>query len=497
VAHDPGFDDYVGQQTVEVFEAASGKAVACYGLWGDGVRRIGAPQGGRQQVRIRGQTGWIETAALGGSSLLEFYFIDVGQGDGVLIKTPDFRHIMLDGGYPRRSQPTGKSAADFVDWKFAKDYGHTSVVLDAMISSHIDYDHYGGLDDILDVAQAHELDCQSISVEAFYHSGLSHWAAHAGQSEGLGPWSKTQDGRSWFTRCLDDRSSAQSACGGQGPQLRGYWRAFIEKVLGARRADGAQTPIVRLDQDAGWLPGFGQGSQVPIRVLGPLATSINGHPAVMRLASSKSQNTNGASVLLRVDCGPCRVLLTGDLNANAQRRLLDHYEGREREFASDVAKACHHGSEDISFPFLNHIKAACTVISSGDAEGHDHPRPRVVAASGLSGYATYKGDELLTPLVYSTELARSVQVASTKAVSAGQQRWAEAALQGVQLEYETVEPGGLRPKKGKRSARGSRLMTKLLYGLVNVRTDGRKILAATMNEGDGSFSAKPFESRFL
>jgi hypothetical protein len=39
--------------------------------------------------------------ALGGESLLEFYFIDVGQGDGVLIKTPGFRHLMIDGGFPR------------------------------------------------------------------------------------------------------------------------------------------------------------------------------------------------------------------------------------------------------------------------------------------------------------------------------------------------------------------------------------------------------------
>jgi hypothetical protein len=40
------------------------------------------------------------------------------------------------------------------------------------------------------------------------------------------------------------------------------------------------------------------------------------------------------------------------------------------------------------------------------------------------------------------------------------------------------------------------VMHKLIYGLVNIRTDGTKILAATMNEGDGSFSVKSFNSRF-
>lgn len=497
MAFDPQFDDYVGADTVKIHAAATGSKAVGYGLWGDGVRRTGPLQNGRQQVKIRGRTGWVEADKLGGRSLLEFYFIDVGQGDGVLIKTPDFEHIMLDGGYARRAQPTGKSAADFVDWKFAKDYGHTAIVLDAMISSHIDYDHYGGLDDVLDVAQLGELDCQTITVDAFYHSGLSHWAAHGGEPEGLGPWAKGPDGRGWFTRVLTDRAACQAACGGgAGPQLRGYWRGLIEKVLAAKTSAGQPTPIAPLSQETQWLPQFGAGQPVAVRVLGPLAGALAGQPALLRLAAKADKNTNGTSVLLRVDFEACRILLTGDLNLLAQRQLLNHYEGHEREFASDVAKACHHGAEDVSFPFLNHIKAACTVISSGDAEGHDHPRPRVVAASGLAGYATYKDDELLTPLVYSTELARSVEVASTKAVSQGAQRWADTALSGVTFDYETVEPGGLRPSKGQCRARGSRLMTKLLYGLVNIRTDGRRILAATMNEGDRSFSAKVFESRF-
>jgi hypothetical protein len=36
----------------------------------------------------------------------------------------------------------------------------------------------------------------------------------------------------------------------------------------------------------------------------------------------------------------------------------------------------------------------------------------------------------------------------------------------------------------------------LIYGLVNVRTDGERVLCATMNEGDGSFAVKTFRSRF-
>jgi hypothetical protein len=40
---------------------------------------------------------------------------------------------MIDGGSKRASQPTGKNAADFVDWTFARDYGLSQIHLDVMM----------------------------------------------------------------------------------------------------------------------------------------------------------------------------------------------------------------------------------------------------------------------------------------------------------------------------------------------------------------------------
>ena len=117
------FDDYVSVDTTPLYKSSSGSSKVCHLLWGDGVRFDGsAGSGSRRRVTARGgRHGFATKSALGGKSLLEFYFIDVGQGDGILIKTPAFRHIMIDGGFPRSVQDTGKNAADFVDWKFVKD----------------------------------------------------------------------------------------------------------------------------------------------------------------------------------------------------------------------------------------------------------------------------------------------------------------------------------------------------------------------------------------
>lgn len=501
--HDPGFDDYLSVETARASydrnDAGKDKAAGFSLLWGDGVHVLEG-DGSLRKVRARGQTGWIDKNQLGGMSLLEIYFIDVGQGDGLLIKTPDFRHIMLDGGYSRRSQPTGKSAADFIDWKFFKDYGAETIVLDAMIASHIDFDHYGGLDDLLDVDQVAELDCSGITIDAFYHGGLSHWAAFGETREGLGPFEKTADGRKWFTRLLDDRVSAEAATGGTGPQLRGRWGALIEKVVAARSASGTPTAIQRLSQQSEWLPGHDAGDEVPIRVLGPIAGEKNGRPTLLRLDTSQSINTNGTSVLLRVDHGKARILLTGDLNAKAHQSLLAEYAGREDEFTCDVGKCCHHGSEDVSFTFLQHMHAACTVISSGDHEGHDHPRPRVVAASGLTGFREIRDDKLVTPLVYSTELARSVELGRPESVVAGTGavavEYGTDRLDEVSIAYKVTAAGALNPGAERGTLDRMRVMHKLIYGLVNIRTDGNRIVAATMNEGDRTFAVKSFDARF-
>ncbi|CAH2405640.1 ComEC/Rec2 family competence protein [Mesorhizobium ventifaucium] len=503
---DVNFDRFIGANSTPLYVESSGEKTKGFLLWGDGVHLLGQQEGGRLPVRARGRerNGWIDAEALeGGKSLLEVYFIDVGQGDGMLIKTPDFRHIMIDGGHPRGSQNTGKSAADFVDWKFFEDYGLDHVRLDAMISSHNDFDHYGGLADLLDAEQEDELDVAGTTVEAFYHAGISWWTKPDGSDRTLGE-TERENGRTFHVDLLDDRGSAEHGIDpASRPKLQGAWGNFIAKVVSTRRADGEPTPVTRLSDRSEYLPTFGPGSDVRIHILGPVEFSVGERPGLLKLGAD-SRTTNGNSVLARLDYGRARILLTGDLNKASQQALLDAYEGRRLEFQCDVAKACHHGSEDVSYTFLQAIKPAVTVISSGDAEGHDHPKPRIVAASGATGYLTIEEDEIVTPLVYSTELARSISLGHPRTLEIDRQitgtpenlQVDPEQLQNVTITYHETKPGGLRPAEKSKRLSQIRLVGGLIYGLVNVRTDGDKILTATMNEGDGSWTVKTFRSRF-
>jgi beta-lactamase superfamily II metal-dependent hydrolase len=502
--------------TAPLYRHATGSTKALDLLWGDPVLVLSTDQH-RWRVRARNWTGYISPGSLGAEPLLELYFIDVGQGDGVFIRTPDGRHLLVDGGYTRAKQPTGKSAADFVDWKFFKDYGLARIHLDAIIASHCDADHYGGLWDVLrtDEDSRAELDCAGADIDAFFHAGVSWW----------------RPGRRWLGRTrrghlVDLLDGFESLEDGLRPdaerRLQGEWAAFLAEVRQAT-SNVQRLAVGAADPGPTSLPGYDGGpDDVRIRVLAPVLHDVDGVPGVRSLGSS-SQNTNGHSALLRLDYGHARILLTGDLNRGSMRALLDEYRGREDVLACDVAKGCHHGSDDVSFEFLEHVNAAATIISSGDTAGHGHPRPAAVAASAVTGYVTvdHASDTMITPLVYSTEVERSVAVGRCTWLEAEGYphdetmvslrlyardarhiplEWRDdaATKKGTRssLHYEETRSGALNPARRDRPLRGAYVVSGIVYGLVNVRTDGETILCATKNESRQGWDLQTFPARF-
>ena len=491
-------------------DGSSGRPIEL--LWGDRVTVLSS-DGTNARVTARGLTGNVSLADLGQESLLELYFIDVGQGDGILIRTPDHRHILIDGGFKRTRQVSGKNAADFVDWKFFKDYAgkrtgddgsDVEIVLDAMIASHCDADHYGGLWDLLnqDPDARQELDAQGgVRLGAFYHAGVGFYRRPNG-GRFLGREVQHQ-GRRYLTRLMGDRTDVTASLQvGAADRLQGEWAQFMESVT----ATGC--PIQRLSHRDRHLPGFGPGTIVPIRVLAPVEYEVNGQPA-LRDFGADSQTTNGNSLVLRLDYGKTRILLTGDLNRAAQNSLIEAYQTGPAStadnllvFQCDVAKGCHHGSDDVSFRFLDAMRPAATVISSGDDEGHGHPRPSIMAASGLTGHLQIENDRVVTPLVYSTEIARSYRLGRVTEIrdpnAAGPAD--DVVLRpadNARVQFSERRPGAIKPAtKSKPFDDQLNVVSGLIYGLVNVRTDGRRVLCATLNEEDSSWSIRTFTSRF-
>lgn len=70
---------------------------------------------------------------------LELSFLDIGQGDAILIQTPEFKNILIDTG------PNGKVVEEL-----SKKLGFFDQEIDLFILTHPDLDHYGGIMDIFE-----------------------------------------------------------------------------------------------------------------------------------------------------------------------------------------------------------------------------------------------------------------------------------------------------------------------------------------------------------
>jgi len=135
------------------------------------------------------------------------------------------------------------------------------------------------------------------------------------------------------------------------------------------------------------------------------------------------------------------------------------------------------------------MAARATVISSGDNEDYAHPRPRILGASARYGRDSRDLDgELMPPLLYSTELARSVGLGFASHV----RTVAEPKLPYQPEQLEADFDGS--PLGSYRRLSWLPIATDLVYGLVNVRSDGQRILCATMKEGSSDFDLQVFQA---
>jgi beta-lactamase superfamily II metal-dependent hydrolase len=359
-------------------------------------------------VTAFGKEGWVpEEATSPTNTSLKFFFVDVGQGDGVLIEGPRAR-MVVDGG------PGANFSRYLTAWK----YKHLieaglRVRLEAIVISHFDADHFAGLKAI--VASP------SFEVGTIYHSGVARFADKAadrpaGFNSKLGQTVEADGSTVLETRfsTLDDADDLL-ATGGLGKTFREFLEAAVgakdDGRLDAMRAIGAGDTI---DVDL--------GDDIEIDVLGPIDNGDGTFPYF----EDDSHTINGHSVVVRFDYRDRSFLLGGDLNIPSEGHLLDNAEDASR-FRVDVAKACHHGASEFTLDFLRKVNPYATVFSSGDNENYGHPQPDALGATGKHSRGS-------RPLIFSTELARSSSASD------------------------------------------------IHYGLINVRTNGERVVLAQMYE---------------
>ncbi len=444
-------------------------------LWGDWVemRSDEQPRGKMLPVFARGTSGWMHEDDLQDEQILEVVFVDVGQGDGCLVVTPDNRHLIVDAGI-------SDNMYRHLKWRY--NGFRTRWKFDAAIITHPDKDHYYGFRKLFEEP--------NVTFGTLYHNGIIETRV---RKEPLGRMRRV-DGVRYVAELMEDRDTLAHFLNSRRwrhptrKQFDKQYPALLKSALDSGRVDDIRM-LSTHHSDEGFVPGFGKRRTLRLRVLGPVADVDASGRARLRVFGDKpgsrafniSKTKNGHSVILQLEYRNLRLLFGGDLNSPAEVHLLQHYsgvddpwpwqpeveqaviEGAAPVLGADITKLCHHGSSDFTDTFMKAVAATATVISSGDNEPYAHPRSDTLGAIGLHGHGW-------RPLIFSTELARSSR--EEEGITRE-----EIGRMHERIHAET-DPGRRADLEVRQAALFDRLLERnvVVYGSIYLRSDGNRVV---------------------
>lgn len=283
-------------------------------------------------------------------------FIDVGQGDSMLITTPTGKHILVDGG---GTIQFGQQAS----WKQRRDpyeVGKSLLVpllkkrgvhkLDAVILSHADQDHAGGLQAVFENIPVSKFISNGTITEKPFYQELIHTVLEQNVT-----MYEVYDG-------MEYRPDAETILSFIAPE---------ESVLRTSPDD------------------TGEIFSLPVL-----------------------EEQNHASVVFLLEMEEVSFLFTGDIDSAAEFDILDRIKNPTDESRSnsnsssnsnisskmvpiDVLKVAHHGSKSSTTEdWLNYFQPHLSVISAGVNNTYGHPHPSVTERLQDYGSEIFRTDTM-------------------------------------------------------------------------------------------------------
>jgi len=270
---------------------------------------------------------------------LSVHFIDVGQGDSVLVRTPTGKNMLIDTGGRRDEFQTGSGMGDQVVAPYLRKIGVHR--LDVLVVTHPHEDHCGGAAYL----------AENFPVGLAVVSPTGNTAGRA----------RTEAGE-------------EAAAGGQGGredsdgEIPPAYTELMTKMagMGVPVKAAAAGDTLRLD------------GKVGIEVLSPEKTTGETKP-----------DLNNSSVVLKLTYGRRSFLFTGDVETEAQGELLR----READLRADVLKMPHHGSRLLLPELVEHVHPEMVVISVGAHNTFGHPAQTTLDILDQAGAKIYRTDQ--------------------------------------------------------------------------------------------------------
>ena len=278
------------------------------------------------------------TVLVRGDGELQIHFMDVGQGDGILILFPDGRDMLIDCANYNNSSTVRGEILDYMD-----DYV-TDGQLDYLMLTHCDSDHVYFMDEVLEEYQVDNVFMPNVL------------ATHDKVAEADIP----QERLALFT----DEDTVDTAC---------YADFFIAALT---EPDCTVTLNVDADEDSNSVV-ITDGEKQSDGTYGGATYMLTFYcPTAEYYAESdlsSAEEKNAISPIGVLEYNGFRIVLTGDSNEINEPTFVDRIGG---QLDCDVLKVGHHGSETSSTEeFLDAIDCEYAVISC-NAAGNTFHHPR-------------------------------------------------------------------------------------------------------------------------
>ena len=276
----------------------------------------------------------------------EAAFLDVGQGDGIVLREQSGAVLLMDGGSTSVQKVGEKRLIPYLKSQGIR-------VIDCAFVSHTDSDHISGIKEILTAMPVYS---------AYRENVLGYTGTPVIKRLVLPEWG------------VYDMENAESADD-----------KSVESRL-AGEMDEAYVELLKLAKE----------KQVEVSYMGAGDRMTVGKELVLScLAPEKGviyDNKNAASMVLQASYGEFDLLLTGDMEKEGELRLLER--GVLASDSVEVLKVSHHGSYTASSEeFISVLQPRISVISCGKNNRYGHPHTETLETLYGANSRVYRTDE--------------------------------------------------------------------------------------------------------
>ena len=296
-------------------------------------------------------------------------FLDVGQGDGILIRTEQGTSILIDGG-----STSNQRVGEYVLLPAIRYYGMSE--LDYVFVTHGDADHISGIEYLLNAEHIGVRIRNLVLAKYGDRQGLANIETLAKEKNINVIYMEAGD--KIREKLNSDMAGLTLEC------LYPSERTLEAKQVVKRDSDSIAEAKQVAEREAA---GITDDKKIAIGLDNAITANVPGDEV-----TGSGPDANDLSIVLLAKYDGRKILFTGDAGSMVEKRLI--LEKNLLLSETDVLKVGHHGSRSASSEvFLQTIKPQYAIISCGKKNHYGHPHEETLMQLQTIGARVYRTDQ--------------------------------------------------------------------------------------------------------